>query len=75
MDKRYEAYCSHVISKAAEYFGVEFVDYCGNELCFQIIQHMKELYGSDFKNWELIDEDSEFFLEALSLFYTEMKGV
>ena len=68
MDKRYWAYYSHVLGKAAEYFGAEFADYCGADLCFQVVQYMKALYGSDSENWELIDEDSEFFLDALSLF-------
>lgn len=75
MDKRYWAYCSHVLGKAAEYFGVEFADYCGTDLCFQIVRYMKALYGSDSENWELIDEDSEFFLDALSFFHAKMKGV
>lgn len=76
MDKRYLAYCSHVLRKMAEYFGAEFADYCGEDLCFQIAQHMKALYGPDPENWELIDEDSEFFLNAaLSFSYAKMKGV
>ena len=75
MDKRYLAYYSHVLRKMAEYFGVEFADYCGEDLCFQIAQYMKALYGPDPENWELIDEDSEFFLDTLSFFYMKMKGV
>jgi hypothetical protein len=75
VSKKYVTYCSHVLGKAAEYFGAEFADYCGDDLCIQIIQYMKVLYGPDPENWELIDEDSEFFLDALSFFYMKMKGV
>ena len=75
MEERYRTYCNYIIGKIANYFGAEFADFYGDNLCFRIVQYMKTTYGPDSKNWELIDEDSEFFLDALASFTFLTKGI